>query len=154
MHLGTAARFSLALISALGASFGCDAPGSSAVDGSFGRLDAARKYAAGISSGGYMTSRMAVSYAGEFRALAIHSASYATCSGVLCAIPGVPADQPPTLFLHGAKDDVVPISTMEAYADALTAAGRETRTIVDPDAAHEWIAQAPAGIRGWFDAHP
>ena len=44
------------------------------VDGVFGHLDGSRLFATGISSGGFMTSRMALSYAGRFEALAIHSA--------------------------------------------------------------------------------
>ena len=44
----------------------------------YGELDESSLYASGISSGGYMTSRMAVSYPGRFKALAINAASYAT----------------------------------------------------------------------------
>ncbi len=55
--------------------------------GTFGPIDRSRLYATGISSGGYMTSRMAVSYPGQFRALAIESGSYATCLGPICSIP-------------------------------------------------------------------
>ena len=61
--------------------------------GDFTALDASRWYATGISSGGYMTSRMALSYAGKFHALAIESASWATCAGSWCALPAtLPAD--------------------------------------------------------------
>lgn len=120
----------------------------------FGPLDPARLYAMGISSGGFMTSRMAVSYAGKFRALAIHSASYATCSA-LCVVPDdLPTDHPPTIFLHGAKDDIVPADTMVPYHDALEAKGRAVETVLDPNAGHEWLSSAPAPIRAWFDGHP
>jgi len=54
--------------------------------GTFGPLDASRRYEMGFSSGGFMTSRMAVSYPGIFRALAVASASYATC-GASCSVP-------------------------------------------------------------------
>lgn len=120
-------------------------------DGSFGAVDPDRLYAAGISSGGYMTSRMALSYPGRFRALAIHSASWATCSGPLCVLPELPADHPPTLFLHGEDDVVVPISTMWIYADRLDVAGFEVRVVTDPAAGHEWIDVAPAEIVDWFE---
>jgi dienelactone hydrolase len=123
--------------------------------GTLGQLDSSRLYAAGISSGGYMTSRMAVSYAGRFKALAVHSGSYATCGGPACAIPNpLPADHPPTLFLHGQLDPAVPIATMQAYATQLGAQGIETRVIVDPNALHTWIEAAPDAIYAWFDAHP
>lgn len=122
-------------------------------DGKFGRLDDRRLYATGISSGGFMTSRMAVSYPGTFRALAVASASYATCSA-LCIVPRLPADHPPTLFLHGQRDLIVPVPTMESYRDALERDGREVHTIVNRTSGHEWIPDAVAAIPAWFAAHP
>lgn len=119
-------------------------------DGTFGAVNPARLFATGISSGGYMTSRMAVSYPGRFKALAIQSASYATCAGPLCSIGPIPTDHPPTLFLHGNLDPVVPVGTMWAYAGALNAAGRPTRVVVDPLSLHRWIPQAPGEVVNWF----
>lgn len=121
--------------------------------GRFGSLDPERLYAMGISSGGFMTSRMAVSYRGLFRALAVHSGSYATCSA-LCIVPPLPADHPPTLFLHGLLDPLVPVFTMEPYRDALSRDGHEVRTVVNRAAAHEWIPEGPQAITDWFNAHP
>jgi dienelactone hydrolase len=123
--------------------------------GRFGTLDPATLYAAGISSGGYMTSRMAVSYRGRFRALAVSSASYATCGGPACVVPNpLPNDHPPTLFLHGELDPVVPVATMRAYHDRLASQGLETKAVTDPNALHGWIDAAPDAILAWFDAHP
>ena len=121
--------------------------------GTFGAVDPTNLFATGISSGGYMTSRMAISYPGKFKALAIQSASYATCAGLLCVIGPIPADHPPTLFLHGALDPVVPIATMYAYNSALQSAGRTTRVVVEPLALHRWIPQAPGEVVAWFKAH-
>jgi dienelactone hydrolase len=121
-------------------------------DGKFGSLDAGRMYAMGISSGGFMTSRMAVSYPGTFRALAIHSGSYATCSA-LCLVPSLPSDHPPTLFLHGALDLLVSVPAMESYRDALRRAGHEEKTIIDRGAGHEWIPDGQRVIPEWFAAH-
>lgn len=124
-------------------------------DGTFGPVDPDRLYASGISSGGYMTSRMALSYPGRFRALAIHSASWATCSGPLCVLPRtLPFDHPPTLFLHGEGDNVVPIATMESYADQLEAEGFDVRVVRDADAGHEWIPAAPEQITRLFLSFP
>ncbi len=122
--------------------------------GTFGPLDRGRLYAAGISSGGHMTSRMAISYQGQFRALAIESASYATCAGWICQIGPIPPDHPPTLFLHGQQDLTDPISTMEEYAAALTANGITHREVIDPNAGHEWIPPAPTEVLAWFQAYP
>ncbi|HEX5061532.1 MAG TPA: PHB depolymerase family esterase [Kofleriaceae bacterium] len=123
-------------------------------NGTLGPLDTTRLYATGISSGGYMTSRMAVSYPGVFRALAVHSASYATC-GVTCLLPlNLPVDHPPTLFLHGAQDPIVPVTQMLAYRDELAQQGHVVDTVIDAAAGHEWIAPAVPAITAWFDAHP
>ncbi|GAB4528862.1 MAG: hypothetical protein Tsb0020_45910 [Haliangiales bacterium] len=123
--------------------------------GDFGPLDATRLYATGISSGGYMTSRMAASYPGRFKALAVHSGSWATCSGPLCVIPSsLPDDHPPTMFLHGACDLTVPIWTMEMYYDDLIDQGHVATTVIDPDAGHEWIPASPTAIVDWFEAWP
>ena len=122
--------------------------------GEFGPVDTSRLYATGISSGGYMTSRMAVSYAGKFRALAIESGSYATCLGPICTIPPtLPADHPPTLFLHGDQDTIVPIATAKPYYQALQSAGIETKFDEDPTATHQWLSVAPEDVTGWFLAH-
>ena len=120
----------------------------------FGPLDRQRLYAVGLSSGGYMTSRMAVSYPGQFRALAIHSGSYATCAGVTCLVPDdLPADHPPTLFLHGEEDGIVPLWTMEDYAEELAEQQIPHERVVDPEAGHEWIPAAPEAVRRWFQTH-
>lgn len=122
--------------------------------GVLGHVDTARLYAMGISSGGFMTSRMAVSYAGRFRALADHSGSYATCS-TLCNVPTpLPADHPPILFLRGEKDMLVPGSSVTPYLDALVAEGHEAKLVTDPAAGHEWLAAGVTAIPAWFDGHP
>lgn len=148
-----------------------------AIDGSragsgFGAvLNGNRLYAAGISSGGYNSSRMAINFAARFRALAVQSASYANCSGRGCAVPALPDDHPPTLFLHGAGDDIVPLATMLPYPALL--AGKaytvidyrrglkllgDTRCEADSQAncqvGHQWIQAAPLEILSWFNRHP
>jgi predicted esterase len=121
--------------------------------GNFGPINRGRLYAMGISSGGYMTSRMAVSYPGKFRALADGSGSYATCSST-CTVPTpLPTDHPPTLFLHGDADNIVPMSTVQSYVDALRAEGHEVKVVTDADAGHEWLVEGPAAIPASFDLH-
>ena len=121
--------------------------------GDLGPLAVDRLHAMGISSGGFMTSRMAVSYPGKFRSLAIHSGSYATC-GVACTVPALPADHPPTLFLHGDADTTVPLSVMTPYRDQLAASGVATDTVIHVGAGHEWVTEGKTAIPAWFDAHP
>ncbi len=122
--------------------------------GQLGPLSASRWYASGVSSGGYMTSRMAVSYPGRFRALAIAAGSYATCGGDLpCVVPTLPTDHPPTLFLHGGSDPFVPVAQMYAYYDALITLGCDTKAMVDASLPHGWIPESPDAIATWFDSH-
>lgn len=123
-------------------------------DGSFGPLDPERLFATGISSGGYMTSRMAVSYPGRFRALAIAAGSYATCSGPICTVPDLDASHPPTLFLHGDIDLTVPLSTAEEYHGELLASGVDVRLVTEPGEGHAWIPPSPDEVLMWFDGHP
>lgn len=101
-----------------------------------------------------MTSRMAVSYPGKFRALAVAAGSYATCGGPLCVVPELDVGHPPTLFLLGGQDPAVPQSTVTVYHDALLAAGIATRLVVDPQVGHAWIPASPDEIDVWFAEHP
>lgn len=121
--------------------------------GELGDLNGERLYAAGISSGGYMASRVALTYP-NVRAIAVHSASYATCGGAVCLVGPLPEDHPPTVFLHGALDPVVPMWTMDLYRNALEEQGTPTHAVVDPGALHEWIPAAPEAIVEWFLQYP
>lgn len=123
--------------------------------GEFGKLNMNRLYATGISSGGYHSSRMAVAFPGAFKALAVNSASYADCGGPLCFVPeNIPENHPPTLFLHGRMDPVVPVKTMYPYFETLRIRGVETETFISPWARHQWLDEAPELITEWFLSHP
>lgn len=123
--------------------------------GAASQYDMTRRFAFGMSSGGYNTSRMAVSWNGDnvWKALAIHSASYATCLGPLCNIPAqLPANHPPTKFYHGTSDPIVPISTMYPYYNELIAQGH----IAELQIGDEGHSLSPdmvgaTGIKAWFD---
>lgn len=123
--------------------------------GNLGHLDAGRLFAMGISSGGYMTSRMAVSYPGRFERLAIVSGSYAVCGGAYCPLPdALPADHPPTLFLHGRGDVTTPLFTMERYAEALEDQGTEVKVVIDDDEGHGWIPASAEEVIPFFLGSP
>ena len=121
--------------------------------GALGPLSATEWYATGVSSGGYMASRMGISYPDRFRALAIAAASYATCGGAACVVPELDGTHPPVLFVHGALDPVVPLWTMDLYRDRLSAAGVDNRALVNPDFPHGWIPEAPDAVLAWFRLH-
>jgi hypothetical protein len=123
--------------------------------GTFGTLDRTRLFATGMSSGGFMTSRMAVTYPGWFVALAVQSGGYASCAGGVACTPTLPlpANHPPTLFLHGALDVAVPTSDSESYYQALVAQGTETEIVVDAQIIHEVLKIAPQAVTCWFLQH-
>jgi poly(3-hydroxyoctanoate) depolymerase len=122
--------------------------------GAFGPLNGQKLYATGISSGGYMTSRVALEYPSRFEAVAVQSGSYMTCAGPLCVVPStLPASHPPTLFLHGVLDPVVPVLTMRAYDASLRRSGIPTRVVTETFATHEWIKAAPTEVPAWFDRY-
>lgn len=121
-------------------------------DGSFGPLDTKNIFATGISSGGYNTSRLAITFPGVFRALVIQSASYATCLGPACIIPeNFSSAHPPTRFLHGALDIAVPVITAENFHRILQRNRIETDLIIDSKTGHGWNDSAPENVVEWFE---
>jgi hypothetical protein len=131
--------------------------------GSYGtasRFNMNRRYAYGISSGGYNTSRMAVTFnsgsanGGTWKALGILSASYATCAGPLCAVPSLPSNHPPTKFWSGQNDVFVPMSTVDLYYNKLLQGGFATQELQHPFG-HEYTVDAigPSGVKAWFDLY-
>ena len=123
--------------------------------GDFGPMDSKNKFAAGMSSGGYNTSRMALNFAGEFKAFAIHSAAYATSMGdIRYRVPEeLPEDHPPTFFIHGEKDMIVPVHTMYEYLNRLKEQGYSVDSFVKKDAGHEYFEESPKLVLGWFKKH-
>jgi len=123
--------------------------------GQLGSLDMTRMHSAGISSGGYMSSRMAFFYAKKFRSVTITVASFYYCDGPVCSLPidGFPGelkrDHPPTLFLHGAKDTLVPIKTMFMYADDLFSHNIIHHVVICDDCGHMWIPASPGEVLKW-----
>ena len=120
----------------------------------FGHLNAEEVFATGISSGGYNTSRIGITFQGKLKALAIQSGAYASCLGPLCKLPDtISKEHPPTLFLHGEKDLAVPLWSAMNYYKRLKSVGVETEIVIDPDAGHGWLDVAPAEITKWFKTH-
>lgn len=137
--------------------------------GSSSQYDMERRFAFGISSGGYNTSRMAVSFnqrrkwyqscsgwcnEDTWKALGIVAASYATCAGPICSVPGLPSNHPPTKFWHGTADLIVPLFTADAYEDELVSDGVDTDFEVH-GGGHELNSTMldASGIKAWFDLY-
>lgn len=119
--------------------------------GQLGALDSKSLFAVGISSGGYNTSRMAVSFPNKFKALVVHSASYATCLGPICNIPDqLDKKHPPTLLLTGEKDKVVSPKTTIKYYEALERDGIPTELYINEGSGHGWFEASPDLVVNWF----
>ncbi len=90
----------------------------------------------------------------KLRALIVQSGSYATCNGSTCTLPAqLPANHPPTLFLHGADDTIVPPATMQIYHDRLKAMGVEVGLFLAPGVRHAILAESPALVLDWVRRH-
>jgi poly(3-hydroxyoctanoate) depolymerase len=135
--------------------------------GSYGKINNSKRFASGVSSGGYNTSRMAITFNGgsKFRSLAIQSASYADCSGSACALPcagtaTIPSNHPPTKFYHGVYDPIVPIFTMRCYYDLLISKGKVAAKLEFTDGGigglhgySTYSYDSVNGVQAWFNAH-
>jgi pimeloyl-ACP methyl ester carboxylesterase len=126
-----------------------DALWAAMADGTFGPLDLDRVVVGGLSSGGYMASRLALARPTSLRGIVVTGASYATCAGPLCVVGPIGDNHPPALFLHGDADSVVPVSTMRPYARALREAGVDTRVVVAEGWGHGWLPRSPGEVVAW-----
>jgi hypothetical protein len=127
--------------------------------GSYGaasQYNLSKRYAFGLSSGGFNSSRMAVTFNGSsvWKALGIVAASYATCSSSCGTLPTLPANHPPTKFWHGQNDSIVPLTTMYAYYNKLGSQGL-VRAKLEHGGGHEVTVDTlgVSGIKAWFDGY-
>jgi hypothetical protein len=129
--------------------------------GTYGAVNNNMRFAFGVSSGGYNTSRMAITFnnIGVWKALAVVSASYADCSGAVCANPcngtaTIPEFHPPTKFYHGTADLIVPIFTMRCYYDLLISKGKIAAKM-ENSGGHGYPTdiRGSNGIMAWFNAN-
>lgn len=129
------------------------------------QLNGNRVYVAGISSGGFMTSRLAMRFSDKIKAVYINSAGDADMSeqyetkGILkCnstvtfdkSVPIVPKNHPKALIIHGDADGLVPFEMDELYAQGLQNAGVEHEFIAVPGGTHTWFVEYNNKILDWF----
>jgi acetyl esterase/lipase len=67
----------------------------------------------------------------------------------------VSADDPPTLIIHGDKDQLVPLQQSEILVEKLKEVGVPTKLIVKKDCGHGWltILKDTQSFADWFDQH-
>jgi len=124
-------------------------------------FDKERIYVTGISSGGFMTSRVGMVFADKVKAIAIASGGDADYSSVRrdngCrttfdkSVPIIEGNQPKTLFIHGDIDPIVPFSMDQNYYTALKDKGVETRFIKNRFGTHLWYNKYDQDILDWFN---
>jgi acetyl esterase/lipase len=68
-------------------------------------------------------------------------------------ISHVSADDPPTLILHGDRDELVPLQQSQTFVERLKGAGVEAKLVVKEGAGHGWfgIVQDMEVLADWFD---
>ncbi|MFH1837900.1 MAG: alpha/beta fold hydrolase, partial [Candidatus Kuenenbacteria bacterium] len=135
-----------------------------------------RVYATGISSGGFMSSRLARFFGTpKIKAIAVRSAGDADsithedrsnmklCSDGNNPFPAscgpifndvnssINTNHSPTLIIHGSKDGTVPIESANHYYDELTSANIATTKKVKPLGCHTWFDDYDQEILDWFN---
>ncbi|KAL1529865.1 hypothetical protein AB1Y20_000796 [Prymnesium parvum] len=126
-----------------------------AENASIGPLDTSRLHAAGFSSGAYMVSRLARWQYQRFASLSLNAGAMYYCGGEYCPAPRkflTPyfGEHPPTLFLHGDKDDVVSRSSVVDYYTRLLNSSIKSRLVTQADAVHQWLDAAPDEVVSWI----
>lgn len=68
-------------------------------------------------------------------------------------ISHVTPDDPPTLIVHGDRDELVPLQQSRSFVDRLKGVGVETKLVVKEGAGHGWpqMVQDVEVLGDWFD---
>ncbi|OGU76747.1 MAG: phospholipase [Ignavibacteria bacterium RBG_16_34_14] len=93
-------------------------------------VDPHRIYVTGLSMGGFGTWELAIKYPDRFAAIA------PICGGGNSHLVSVLKDLPVWVF-HGAKDNVVPLSSAQEMVDVLEKAGGNVKFTIYPEAGHD-----------------
>ena len=94
------------------------------------RVDEDRVYLTGLSRGGFAAWRMAMQYSETFAAVVPIAGG-----GLPSYVSRIGEDVPVWVF-HGAKDDVIPLSSSVEMVEALLAIERDVKLTVYPEAGH------------------
>jgi predicted esterase/predicted secreted protein len=124
------------------------------------KFDLSKIYVIGISSGGFMASRLAQVFPENWEGIVVIAAGNADS---FPRIPSFPIDNnplshklssehPPTLIIHGDKDRIIPFAYGERYYQDLKQAGVNTEMLVMTNEGHRWPAQFHENIIQWLQA--
>jgi dienelactone hydrolase len=119
-------------------------------EGRFGPLRKDRIAAAGMSSGGFNSSRLALEFPERVRSIIVLSGGYAKHPSINTFIPDLPQDHAATLVIHGEKDHVVDSSIPKAFSDKLVEQGIESELYIAPGKDHEFIPGTGERVVAWL----
>lgn len=125
------------------------------------QADMNRVYCVGFSSGAFMTSRIAQTLGSYFAAMAVHSGSNAdairlTLRGpVFNCTPShfILPTHPPTILIHGEKDNFVPLSCSQSYYEELQWAHIHSVLYIQDEGRHIWFPEYNEAIFTWFETY-
>ena len=118
-------------------------------------------FCAGFSSGAFMCSRLALNKEHLFNAIALNSGCNADSITLTNRGPqfdlyssyNLSVNHPPTLLLHGQKDQLVPVQSAINYYQDLTNASVETQLWIASSQGHIWLSIYNTEILNWFNQH-
>jgi poly(3-hydroxyoctanoate) depolymerase len=124
-------------------------------------MDVNSLFSTGFSSGAFMCSRLALSLESSFKAVALHSGCNADSITLTDRGPvfnftfshNLSTNHPPTLIVHGEKDQIVPVKGGLTYHDDLKKAGIQTDILLSPEGGHIWLTEFNDEIISWFQSH-
>jgi len=122
-------------------------------------IDTNNLFCAGFSSGAFMCSKIGSLLEKKFNALAVHSGGNAerfilTETGPtydLTSSYNISNTHPPTLIIHGKKDNIVPLEWGLTYYNDLVESNIDTEQLLQNDQGYIWIPVFNKNILQWFE---
>ena len=123
-------------------------------------LDLNHVFCAGFSSGGFMTSRLAKTFPHQFSGVLIHSGTDADSITFSELGPefdcnssqSYPSNHPPTLVVHGEKDQLVPYDCGLHFYEELQRNNITTSLLTDEERGHIWLSSRSNEMIDWFES--
>jgi poly(3-hydroxybutyrate) depolymerase len=121
-------------------------------------VDSSCLFCVGFSSGAFMASRIGHALGTRFQALIVHSGTNADMIEITnrgpvfdCTSPqNISALHPPTLIIHGNKDQLVPVECGIHFHEELLRNGVISKLLLDPDGGHIWLSTFNDDILNWI----
>jgi poly(3-hydroxybutyrate) depolymerase len=121
-------------------------------------INSSKLFCIGFSSGAFMTSRIAHYFGEKFKAIAVNSGGNANNFSFdnlhhnfdFSSKQNISENHPPTLIIHGSKDNLVPVEAGIRYYEDLVNAGIKSHIILNSNGFHIWQSIFDKQILDWF----